>query len=138
MFTVKSIGTCLIQHTKGPEKCVGLYRITQVLFWLTEILWDHTFSSDVTGCRKKSCVGFHRFHCMHFSFPEVVRFLSYEIESLLHYNSLWLQSTKLSYCPLELFIVQVTISKYNAINSSCFINPKFLTDYIYFLICMPL
>jgi len=22
-------GTCLIQHTKGPEKCVGLYRMLE-------------------------------------------------------------------------------------------------------------
>jgi hypothetical protein len=27
-------------------------RKTQVLFKLTEILWDHNCLSDVTGCRK--------------------------------------------------------------------------------------
>ena len=31
--------------------CTGC-RNTQVLFMLTELLWDHTFLSDVTGCRK--------------------------------------------------------------------------------------
>ena len=33
---------------------------TQVLFWLTEILWDYTFLSDVKGCRKtqvSNCTG---------------------------------------------------------------------------------
>jgi hypothetical protein len=31
--------------------CTGC-RNTQVLFKLTEILWDRQFLSDVTGCRK--------------------------------------------------------------------------------------
>ena len=31
--------------------CTGC-RNTQVLFMLTELLWDHDFLSDVTGCRK--------------------------------------------------------------------------------------
>ena len=44
---------------------------------------------------------------MPFSFPEVVRFLSYEIEFLLNYNILYFQFTNFLYCPLELFIVPV-------------------------------
>jgi len=31
--------------------CTGCQN-TQVLFQLTEMLWDHKFLSDVTGCRK--------------------------------------------------------------------------------------
>jgi hypothetical protein len=31
--------------------CTGCQN-TQVLIKLTEILWDHTFLSDVPGCRK--------------------------------------------------------------------------------------
>jgi hypothetical protein len=42
---------------------------------------------------------------MSLSFPEVVRFLSYEIEFLLNYSIIWFQSTKFLYCPLESFIV---------------------------------
>ena len=39
--------------------CTG-WRNTQVLFMLTELLWDHKFLSDVTGCRKtqvSDCTG---------------------------------------------------------------------------------
>jgi hypothetical protein len=28
-----------------------------------EILWDHTFLSDVIGCWKNSGIGLHKFHC---------------------------------------------------------------------------
>ena len=47
----------IIWHTKGPGKCVELYMseysgFISVLFQLTEILWDYTFLSDVTGCQK--------------------------------------------------------------------------------------
>ena len=31
--------------------CTGC-RYTPVLFMLTELLWDHKFMSDVTGCQK--------------------------------------------------------------------------------------
>ena len=55
-------GTCLIRHTKGPWKCVGLYKMSEYsgLSYLTEILWDLKFLSDVTGCRKtqmSDCTG---------------------------------------------------------------------------------
>jgi hypothetical protein len=49
-----------------------------------------------------------------------------------NYNIRWFQYTKFTDCPLELVIVQVTevdIFKYNPINSSCFLNFKWLTDY---------
>ena len=39
--------------------CTGC-RNTQVLFMLTELLWDHKFLSDVRGCRKtqvSDCTG---------------------------------------------------------------------------------
>ena len=39
--------------------CTGC-RNTQVLFILTELLWDHKFLSDVRGCRKtqvSDCTG---------------------------------------------------------------------------------
>jgi hypothetical protein len=47
-------GTCLIRYTKGPGKCVRLYRMSEYsgFIYLAEILWDHTFFPDVTGCRK--------------------------------------------------------------------------------------
>ena len=48
-------GSCLIWHSKGPGKCVIDCTVcwnTQILFWLTEILWDHKFMWDVTGCQK--------------------------------------------------------------------------------------
>jgi hypothetical protein len=54
-------GTCLTRHTKGPwSDCTGC-RNTQVLFQLTELLWDHKFLSDVTGCWKtqvSDCTGY--------------------------------------------------------------------------------
>ena len=49
-----------------------------------------------------------------------------------NYNIRWIQYTTFTDCPLELVIAQVTevdIFKYNPINSSCFLNPKLLTDY---------
>ena len=50
----KYSGTFLIRRTKEPGKCVGLYRMSEYsgLIYLTEILWDHHFLSDPTGCRK--------------------------------------------------------------------------------------
>ena len=46
-------GTYLIRHTKGPEKCDRLYRMSEYSGFIlaTEILWDHKFLLDVTGCR---------------------------------------------------------------------------------------
>ena len=43
-------GTCLIRHTKGPGKCVGLHRMSEFsgLILETEKLWDHKFLSGVT------------------------------------------------------------------------------------------
>ena len=40
------------QGTKegNVSDCTGC-RKTQVIFQLTEILWDHKFLSDVTGCQ---------------------------------------------------------------------------------------
>jgi len=37
---------------------------TQGFFWLTEILWDHKFLSDVTGCRKTQML-----HCTSSNIP---------------------------------------------------------------------
>ena len=42
------------------------YRNTQVLFMLTELLWDHQFLSENSG------VGLHRFHCIMNSFRFMV------------------------------------------------------------------
>ena len=50
-FKFRYSGTCLIQHTNGPGKCVG-YQNTHILFQLTEILLDHKFLLDVTECQK--------------------------------------------------------------------------------------
>ena len=39
----------------GPGKCVGLYKISEnsgFILVVTEILWDHTFLSDVIRCQK--------------------------------------------------------------------------------------
>ena len=47
-------GTCRIRHTKGPGKCVGLYRISEYLGFIlvNKNTVDHTFLSDVTECQK--------------------------------------------------------------------------------------
>ena len=29
ILKINNSGTCLIRHTKGPEKCVGLYRVSE-------------------------------------------------------------------------------------------------------------
>ena len=70
-----------------------------------------------------------------FFLRKMIRITSSRCSSIsLNYDVLWFQYTKFHYCPLTLFFVQVTwlhwskLSKYNAINASCFINPKFLTD----------
>ena len=39
---VQDVRTCLIRHTKGPGKCVALYR-------MSEYFWDHQFLSNVGG-----------------------------------------------------------------------------------------
>ena len=58
-------GTCLIRHTKGPGKCVGLYRILEYSGFILvnrNILGQQIFvachrTSDNSG------VGLHMFHC---------------------------------------------------------------------------
>jgi hypothetical protein len=47
-------GTCLIRHNKGPGKCVRLQRKSEYsgFILVNRSTWDHTFLSDVTGCRK--------------------------------------------------------------------------------------
>jgi len=42
-------GTCLIRHTKGPVKCVGIYRMLVYSGFILEILWDNQFLSDCTS-----------------------------------------------------------------------------------------
>ena len=47
-------GAFLIQHTKDPVKCVGLYNMSEysgIISVNTNTL-DHQFLSDVIGCRK--------------------------------------------------------------------------------------
>ena len=46
--------TCLIRHTKGPGKCVGLYRMSEYTGFILVYrnTRDHKFLLDVTGCRK--------------------------------------------------------------------------------------
>jgi hypothetical protein len=41
----------IIKPQEDVSDCIGCGN-TQVLFSLTEILWEHKFLSDVTGCRK--------------------------------------------------------------------------------------
>jgi hypothetical protein len=40
---------------ENVSDCTGC-RNTEVLFYLTEILWDYKFLSDVTGCRKTQVI----------------------------------------------------------------------------------
>ena len=53
-WIVQDVRTCLFRHTKGPGKCVGLYRMSEYsrFILVKEILWDHKFLSYVTGCQK--------------------------------------------------------------------------------------
>ena len=39
-------------------------RNTQVLFFFTELLWDHKFFLNVTGCRKTQASDCNKFHCI--------------------------------------------------------------------------
>ena len=51
----QDVRTCLIRHTKGPGKCVGLYRMSEYsgfILVLIGILRNDQFLSDVTGCLK--------------------------------------------------------------------------------------
>ena len=43
-------GTCLIRHTRGPGKFVGLYRMSEYsdFIWVNTNTLDHKFLSDVT------------------------------------------------------------------------------------------
>jgi hypothetical protein len=43
-------GTCLIRHTKGPGKCVGMYKISEYS-GIILVNRNHKFLSDVIGCR---------------------------------------------------------------------------------------
>ena len=59
-------GTCLIRHTKGPGKCVGLYRMLEYsgFFWVN---WNTLGSYIFVGCHRmseNSGVRLHRFHCI--------------------------------------------------------------------------
>jgi hypothetical protein len=62
---VKYSGTCLIQHTKGPGKCVGLYMMSEFSCFILVnryTLWPKIF----VGCHRRSensRVGLHKFHC---------------------------------------------------------------------------
>ena len=49
---VEDVRTCLIRHTKGPRKCVGLYRMSEPV--LSDTLRDQGNVSDCTGCTKYS------------------------------------------------------------------------------------
>jgi hypothetical protein len=39
-------------------------RNTQVLFFFTELLWDHKFFLNVTGCQKTQASDCNKFHCI--------------------------------------------------------------------------
>ena len=58
-------GTCLIRHSKGPEKCVGLYRMSEYSGFI--LVKRNTLGPYIfVGCHKmseNSGVGLHRFHC---------------------------------------------------------------------------
>ena len=57
-------GTCLIRHTKGNVSDCTRCRNTQVLFFFTELLWDHKFFLNVTGWRKTQASDCNKFHCI--------------------------------------------------------------------------
>ena len=45
---VQDVRTCLFHHTKGPEECVGLYRMSEPVYSITPR--DQRNVSDCTGC----------------------------------------------------------------------------------------
>ena len=49
---VQDVRTCLIRPTKGPGKCVGLFRMSEYFILVNRYIWDHESLSDVTGYRK--------------------------------------------------------------------------------------
>ena len=64
-FKFRYSGTCLIQHTNGPGKCVGLYRISEYSHFI--LVNRNTFGPYIfVGCHRmseNSGVGLHKFHC---------------------------------------------------------------------------
>ena len=64
-YIVLYSGTCLIRHTKGPEKCIRLYRILEFSGFISvnrNTLGPYIF----VGCHRmseNSGVGLHKFHC---------------------------------------------------------------------------
>ena len=61
------IGTCLIWHTKGSGKCVGLYRIPECsVFILFNRNTLEPWIFDVCDrMSENSGVGLHKFHCIY-------------------------------------------------------------------------
>ena len=82
-------GTCLIRHTKGPKKCVGLYRMSEYSGFITEILCSHrsTFLSDVTGCQKTQISDWTS-SIVHTNIPCTFwkNFLKYPIKYIIYYH----------------------------------------------------
>jgi hypothetical protein len=62
---MKYSGTCLIRHTKGPGKCVGLYRMSE--YPGVVLVTRNTLEPNIfVGCHRMSeisGVGLHKFHC---------------------------------------------------------------------------
>ena len=65
-------GTCLIRHTKGPAKCVGLYRISEYSGFI--LANRNTLGPPVfVGCHRlseNSGVGLHKFYCTYKKIPQ--------------------------------------------------------------------
>ena len=61
-------GTCLIRHTKGPGKCVGLYRMSEYSDFILVTGNKNTLGPQiVVGCHRmseNSGVRLHKFHCI--------------------------------------------------------------------------
>ena len=56
-------GTCLIRHTKGPGKCVRLYRMSEYsVFILVNRNTLRPYFCDRMS--ENSGVGLHKFHCL--------------------------------------------------------------------------
>ena len=64
---VQDVGTCLIGHTKGPGKCVGLYRMSEYPGFV--LVTRNTLGPNIfVECHRmseNSAVGLHKFHCIY-------------------------------------------------------------------------
>jgi hypothetical protein len=63
---VQDVRTCLIRHTKGPGKCVRLYRMSEYSGFI--LVNRNTLGPFIfVGCHRmseNSGVGLHKFHCI--------------------------------------------------------------------------